>query len=109
MVWNGEAIDWDTEFGRRPIEDIYNDTLIEYKEQARKELCQELGYEPLLKYSMPYEYRYRQSLQAYNEKRITKDGLDSSLRLQARVINEDVKHNEPDLKELTLKYENKSN
>ena len=57
---------------------------------------------------MATEYAYRQSLDAYSQNRITKENCDKSLKLQARVINERVKDDEPELKALALKYETKN-
>ncbi|MEQ8627076.1 hypothetical protein [Ekhidna sp.] len=103
-----KVINWVAEFGCRPVDEVYEDTLLDYKEKARQDFCNELGYEPPLKHSIVSENMYRSSLHAYDEKRITKEDLDRKFLTHSRVINQRVIRSEPDLKELALKYETKN-
>ncbi|MDD7887864.1 hypothetical protein [Flavivirga sp. 57AJ16] len=64
----------------------YSNEDIEYKDEARKLICQSLGFEPPIHISMVAELTFRQNLKKIASGEISKKILDEQIEIQTNLI-----------------------
>lgn len=95
----------DLTFTWEKLENLYLADNIEYKDQARKLISTELGFEPDLRASMEAELRLRKMLKRHAEGTMSEKTLSSNIEAYSNVIRARIKKNIPEQYHLVKDYE----